>query len=88
MQGGIVFGLSAALYGEINFAGGAVRQSNFHDYAMLAMPQMPRIDVVIVPSDAPPGGCGEPSTPLIAPAVCNAVFAACGRRIRSLPIRL
>jgi isoquinoline 1-oxidoreductase beta subunit len=88
MHSGIVYGLSAALYGEITFANGIVQQSNYHDYAALRMHEAPRIDVIIVPSDAPPGGCGEPSTPVIAPAVCNAVFAACGQRVRTLPIRL
>jgi isoquinoline 1-oxidoreductase beta subunit len=88
MESGIVFGLTAALYGEITFADGAVQQSNYHDYAALRIHEMPRIEVIIVPSDAAPGGCGEPSTPVIAPAVCNALFAACGRRVRSLPIRL
>ncbi len=88
MESGIVYGLSAALHGEITFKDGAVQQSNFHDYAALRIHEMPRIEVIIVPSDAAPGGCGEPSTPVIAPAVGNAIFAACGKRVRSLPIRL
>jgi isoquinoline 1-oxidoreductase beta subunit len=88
MESGIVFGLSAALFGEVTFADGAVLQSNYHDYPVLRLPEMPRIDVHRIASDAAPGGCGEPSTPVVAPAVCNAVFAATGRRIRRLPIRL
>ncbi|MCU0758223.1 MAG: molybdopterin-dependent oxidoreductase [Steroidobacteraceae bacterium] len=88
MESGIVFGLSAALHGEVTFADGAVRQSNFHDYPVLRLPEMPRIDVHRIASDAAPGGCGEPSTPVVAPAVCNAIHAATGQRIRRLPIRL
>ena len=88
MESGIVYGLSAALHGEITLDGGAVQQSNFHDYAALRLPEMPRIDVHRVASDAAPGGCGEPATPLVAPAVCNAIHAAIGQRIRRLPIRL
>ncbi len=86
MHSGIVFGLSAALGGEISFANGTVQQSNYHDYPPLRMLQMPQIDVIIIDSDASPGGCGEPATPVIAPAVCNAIFAATGQRLRRLPI--
>ena len=88
MHGGIVFGLSAALSGEITFAGARVLQSNFHDYPVLRIQEMPRIDVYRIASDAAPGGCGEPATPLIAPAVANAIFSATGQRLRSLPLRL
>jgi isoquinoline 1-oxidoreductase beta subunit len=88
IESGIVFGLSAALYGEVTFADGAVRESNYHDYPVLRLAGMPRIDVHRVASDAAPGGCGEPSTPVVAPAVCNAIHAATGQRIRRLPIRL
>lgn len=88
MQGGIGFGLSAALGEEIRIAGGRVVQSNFHDYPVLRLSEMPAIDVVLVPSGDAPGGVGEPGTPPIAPAVANALFALTGRRIRSLPIRL
>ncbi|MBU6377052.1 MAG: molybdopterin-dependent oxidoreductase [Gammaproteobacteria bacterium] len=88
MQGGIVFGLTAAMYGEITFEAGKVKQSNFHDYPLLAMAAMPRIQVRIIPSDEPPSGVGEPSTPLIAPAVANALFAATGQRLRRLPLVL
>ena len=87
MQSGIVYGLSAALHGAITIERGRVAQSNFHDYAPLRMSEMPRIDVVIVPSTEAPGGVGEPSTPPIAPAVTNALFTLTGKRIRRLPIR-
>jgi isoquinoline 1-oxidoreductase beta subunit len=87
MEGAIVFGLSAALHGEITIDRGQVQQSNFHDYAPLRMAECPDIQVDIIPSDAPPGGVGEPGTPPIAPAVANAVFAATGQRLRTLPLR-
>ena len=86
MESGIVFGLTAALYGKIEIAQGRARQSNFHDYRMLTMRDTPVIDVHIVPSNWEPGGVGEPATPPIAAAVANAVFAATGTRVRSLPI--
>ena len=87
MQSGIIYGLTAALYGEITLEDGAVAQSNFHDYEMLRMDRSPKIDTVILTSDAKLGGGGEPGTPPIAPALANAVFYATGRRVRSLPIR-
>jgi len=86
MESAIVFGLTAALYGEIAIEGGRVKQSNFHDYPMLRLAEMPKIEVYIVPSTDAQGGVGEPGTPPIAPAVCNAIFAATGKRIRKLPI--
>ncbi len=86
MQSGIVFGLTAALKGAITIENGRVMQSNFHDYQMLRIAEMPVVEVHIVPSDEAPGGVGEPGTPPIAPAVCNAIFAATGKRIRRLPI--
>ncbi len=86
MEGGIVFGLTAALRGRITLAKGRVTQSNFHDYKLLTMREMPLIEVFIVPSTMEPGGVGEPGTPPIAPAVANAVFAATGKRVRNLPI--
>jgi isoquinoline 1-oxidoreductase beta subunit len=86
MQGGIVFGLSAALYGEITLAGGRVVQGNFDTYPVVRMPEAPAVDVHIVPSTDTQGGTGEPGVPPIAPAVCNAIFAATGKRIRKLPI--
>ncbi len=87
MESGIIFGLTAALYGEINIENGAVKESNFHDYQMLRMNEAPKIDTYIINSGEAMGGAGEPSTPGIAPAVCNAIFAATGTRIRELPIR-
>ena len=87
MESGIVFGLSAALYGEISFKDGIVQQSNFHDYPVLRIGDMPRIEVHIVKSSEPPTGVGEPAVPPIAPAVVNALFAATGRRIDRLPLR-
>ncbi len=88
VEGAVVFGLSAALYGEITFAKGRVQQSNFHDYPMLRMYEMPQVEVHIVPSGEKMGGVGEPGTPPIAPAVANAVFALTGKRLRTLPLRL
>jgi isoquinoline 1-oxidoreductase beta subunit len=87
VEGSIVWGLTAALYGAITIDKGRVQQSNFHDYPMLRMHEMPRVEVHIVPSNAPAGGVGEPGVPPLAPAVCNAIFAGTGKRIRKLPIR-
>ena len=87
VQSAIVYGLSAALHGEITIDRGRVVQSNFHDYAPLRLNEMPVVETHIVPSTEPPGGVGEPGTPPIAPAVTNALFALTGRRIRRLPIR-
>ena len=86
MEGGIVYGLTAALYGEITIAQGRVKQGNFDDYPMLRLREMPRVEVYIVPSSEKQGGIGEPAVGPIAPAVCNAIFAATGKRIRKLPI--
>ena len=88
MQSGIVYGLSAALHSELTFKNGRVEQSNFHDYPVLRMREMPVVEVHIVPSTDKMGGCGEPGTPPIAPAVANAVFAATGKRLRKLPLRM
>ena len=87
MESAIIFGLSAALFGEITIKNGRVEQSNFPSYDMVRLAQTPQIDVHIVASDAAIGGVGEPGTPPIAPAVTNAIFAATGKRIRQLPIR-
>jgi isoquinoline 1-oxidoreductase subunit beta len=87
MEGGIVFGLSAVLKGAITIERGRVQQSNFHDYPLLRMHEVPVIEVHIVPSTEPPGGVGESGVAPVAPAVCNAIFAATGRRVRQLPIR-
>jgi isoquinoline 1-oxidoreductase subunit beta len=88
MEGGIGFGLSAALHGAITLKDGRVEQSNFHDYPILRINEMPQIDVHIVPSDQKPTGVGEPGVPPIAPAVANAICAATGRRLRNLPLQL
>ena len=85
IEGAIVYGLSAALYGRIDFKDGRVQQGNFHDYPVLRMTEMPKVEVHIVASSEKPGGIGEPGTPPIAPAVANAIFAATGKRLRSLP---
>lgn len=87
IHSGIVFGLTAALKGSITIDHGRVQQQNFHQYDMLRIDEMPVVDVHIVPSHNSPGGIGEASTPAIAPAVANAIFAATGKRIRRLPIR-
>jgi isoquinoline 1-oxidoreductase beta subunit len=86
IEGAIVFGLSAALHGEITIADGAVENRNFPDYPLVRLANCPAIDVHIRESDAPVGGGGEPGTPAVAPAVTNAIFAATGIRIRELPI--
>jgi isoquinoline 1-oxidoreductase beta subunit len=88
MESAIVYGLSAALQGEITVDKGQVQQSNFHDYAPLRIDRCPAIEVEIIPSDEPPGGVGEPGTPPIAPAVANAVYALTGQRLRSLPLKV
>ncbi len=88
IEGAIIFGLSAALFGEINVEGGKVKQSNFHDYQVVRMMDAPAIEVHLVASVAAPGGVGEVGTPPIAPAVANAVFALTGKPVRRLPIRV
>jgi isoquinoline 1-oxidoreductase beta subunit len=86
IEGAIVYGLSAALYGKITLKDGRVEQGNFNDYPVLRMNEMPKVEVHILPSTEQPGGIGEPGTPPIAPAVVNAIYAATGKRLRSLPI--
>ncbi len=86
IESGIVYGLSAALWGNITLHEGRVEQSNFNAYRVLRLNEAPEIDVHIIPSDAAPGGIGEAAVPPVAPAVCNALFAATGKRLRSLPI--
>jgi len=86
IEGAIVYGLSAALYGKITLKDGRVEQSNFHDYPVLRMADMPEVEVQILASSADPGGIGEPGLPPLAPALANAIFAATGKRLRSLPI--
>ena len=87
VEGSVVFGLTATLYGAITIENGRVEQSNFHDYPMLRMNEMPTVEVHIVPSTERASGVGEAAVPQIAPAVVNAIFAATGKRIRRLPIR-
>ncbi len=87
MEGGIVFGLSAALKSSITFENGRAQQSNFHDYPILSIGEMPEVEVHILASEFPPSGVGEMAPPVIAPAVFNAVYAATGKRIRHMPIR-
>jgi len=88
MESGIVFGLSAALYGEINIVKGQVQQSNYHDFPALRIDACPLIETDIIPSREHPEGVGEPGTPPIAPAVANALFALTGQRLRALPLKL
>ena len=86
MEGGMVYGVSLALLSQITARGGAVEQSNFHDYQVARIQHAPReIDVHLVESTAPPAGVGEPGTPPVAPALANAIFAATGQRIREMP---
>jgi isoquinoline 1-oxidoreductase beta subunit len=87
MQGGVIYALTAALYGEITIKGGAAEQSNFDDYEMVRMAGAPEVVSVIVPSGDFWGGVGEPPVTPLAPALCNAIFAATGKRIRELPIK-
>jgi isoquinoline 1-oxidoreductase subunit beta len=88
MEGGIGFALTAALHGKITMKDGRVEQSNFTDYPMLRINQMPNIEVHIVPSTAPPTGVGEPGVPPLAPALANALAQATGQRLRNLPLQL
>lgn len=88
MEGGVMFGLTAALHGELNLDRGSIQESNFHDYPILRMDEAPEVEVVIIDSGTEPTGVGEPGLPPIAPAVANAVFRATGQRLRSLPLRL
>lgn len=86
MESGVIYGLTAALYGEITIEEGRVVQSNFHDYEMVRMDEAPEIEVTLINSGASLGGGGEPGTPPVAPALANAIFAATGKRPRSLPL--
>ena len=86
IESGIIYGLTAALYGNITVENGAITQSNFHDYEIVRMDDAPRIEVAYIDSGAKVGGGGEPGTPPIAPAVVNAIFNASGKRVRALPI--
>lgn len=86
MEGAMIFGMSLALMGEIRMENGAVTNSNFHDYPLLRMAQCPTMSVTLMGSEHPPAGVGEPGVPPVAPSITNAIFAACGERIRDLPI--
>jgi isoquinoline 1-oxidoreductase subunit beta len=86
VQSAIAFGLSGAMYGRISFKDGRVEQSNFHDYQVLRIDEMPRVEVHLVPGGDKPTGVGEPGTPPVAPAVANALFALTGKRVRVLPL--
>jgi isoquinoline 1-oxidoreductase beta subunit len=86
VEGGVVFGLSAALHSEITIADGQVVEKNFDEYPMIHIKDVPDVQVAFIRSDAPLGGLGEPSVPPVAPAVANAIFAATGTRIRELPL--
>jgi isoquinoline 1-oxidoreductase beta subunit len=87
MESCVVYGLTAALYGEITFENGKVKQSNFYDYKMLRINEMPQVEVHILDSTEKMGGVGEPGVPPVAPAVMNALFMLTGKRVRSLPLR-
>ena len=86
IESGIIFGLSAALWGEVTIVDGRVRQTNFNNYRLLRNGESPELDVHLVDSDETPGGIGEAAVPLVAPAICNAIFTATGKRLRELPI--
>ena len=87
VEGGIIFGLSAALLGEITIERGRVVQRNFRDHQMIRLAAAPRITAEFIKTDRRPGGLGEPCVPPVAPAVANAIFAATGVRVRELPIK-
>ena len=86
LQGGLIFGLTAALFGHVTIENGRVQQSNFHDYRMLRIDETPPIDVYVIPSGEAPGGIGETGTVAAFPALANAIFAATGKRLRSMPV--
>ena len=88
MESSVIFGLSAALFGEITVQEGRVQQSNYHDYQVLRLEQAPVVHTTIIQSNYPPSGVGEPGTPPIAPAIANALFSLTGRRLRTLPLRI
>ena len=86
LEGGVTFGLSAALGNEITIANGRVQQSNFNDFPSLRMSEAPRVEVHLVVSGESPGGVGETGTACVAAALCNAIYAATGKRVRTLPV--
>jgi isoquinoline 1-oxidoreductase beta subunit len=86
IESSVLFGYSALMWGQINLRNGRVQQTSFHDYRVARMNDAPRVDAYVLDSTEAPGGIGEPATALVAPAVCNAIYAATGRRLRSLPL--
>jgi isoquinoline 1-oxidoreductase beta subunit len=88
IESAIAYGLSAALYGDVQLKDGQVVQKNFNDMPMLRIDEMPEVEVVIIQSSAAPEGVGEPGTPPVAPAVANAIFNLTGKRLRNLPLKL
>jgi isoquinoline 1-oxidoreductase beta subunit len=86
MEGGVGFGLGAALWGNLVLENGRVQQSNFNDYRVLRMNEMPKVEVHIVPSAEAPTGVGEPGVAPIGPALANAIFSATGKRVSALPL--
>ncbi len=88
IESNVVFGLTALLYGDITLKDGRVQQTNFHDYKLLRMPEMPKVDMHIVQSTEKPGGIGEPGMALLSPVVANAVYALTGKRLRKMPFSL
>jgi isoquinoline 1-oxidoreductase beta subunit len=87
VEGSVAYGLSATLYGECSVENGRIKQSNFHDYPVVRMADMPKVDVVLVPSLDFWGGVGEPTICVVAPSVLNAIHAATGKPVRQLPLR-
>jgi isoquinoline 1-oxidoreductase beta subunit len=87
VQGSVVYGLSAALYGECTVDKGRISQSNFHDYQVMRLADMPKVETVIVPSYDFWGGVGEPTICVVTPSVLNAIYAATGKPVRSLPLK-
>jgi isoquinoline 1-oxidoreductase beta subunit len=87
IEGGVNFGISGALWGEVTLKNGRVEQSNFHNYRVLRMNEAPTIEVHLVRNLEAPGGIGEPGTSITAPALANAIFAATGKRLRTLPVK-
>jgi isoquinoline 1-oxidoreductase beta subunit len=88
VEGSVIFGLSAALWGEVTISNGAVEQDNFGAYRLARISEAPQVETYIIASSEAPSGIGEPATPPIAPAIANAVFVLTGQRLRSLPLRL
>jgi isoquinoline 1-oxidoreductase beta subunit len=86
IEGGVVFGITGVLWGEITIKDGRVQQNNFTDYRMLRINETPKIEVHLVQSTEAPGGIGEPGTAALFPAITNAIFAATGKRVRKLPV--